>query len=275
MKKILLLCIPALILGLASCKKENNEDDKKKDETKEVVQPNQKGVVFYFGGTWCPPCGSIGKPSMQDTKNMFGDDAIYISCQMSSQSTPDPMNNEFANSMYGVFSSAISGVPTMFVGCKDSLTTITSSSPYTLTATALQTRAQSAKNKKAAVYAKPKVKINGDQITVDIDATFFDAHNDEYRFAVYITESRLTHTQAADARTIDKNIHDDVLRLSLTPQIVGDVVATSVTAGEKISKSYTGTLNNSWNKANCKAVVVFWKKQGNGVLCVGGESTKL
>jgi hypothetical protein len=212
---------------------------------------------------------------MQETKNMYSDDAVYISCQVSSQNSPDPMNNTYANSMYGVFASAISGVPTMFVGCKDSLTTVVSRSPYTLTASALQARVGSAKNKKAVVYAKPKVKLDGNQVTVDIDATFYEDYNDEYRIAVYITESRLNHTQSSDGRTVDKNIHDDVLRLSLTPEITGEKVASSVAKGEKILKSYTGTLNGSWNKANCKAVVVFWKRQGNGVTCVGGESTKL
>jgi len=52
MKKILLLLIPALIIGLAGCKKDKNKN--KKEKAPESY--SQKVVLEYFSGAWCGYC---------------------------------------------------------------------------------------------------------------------------------------------------------------------------------------------------------------------------
>lgn len=272
MKKVLLLMIPALLIGFAGCKKDKKDDDSK-NTTPTETKPVQNVMSFYFGGTWCPPCGAYGKPTVQAIKKI-NNRVHVISCQVNGAGgATDPFNNNYTNQIAGVF--RVSAVPTLFMADGEGgINSFQGGQGMQNSATTKVNEVLSKTN--PAVYAKPKVKLDGNNITVTIDAKFYEDYNNEYRFAVYITESRLQATQSSDGRTEDKNMHDDVLRLSLTSDVVGEVVASSVKKDEKISKTYTGTLDASWKKENLKAVVVFWRKTDNNqVTFVNGESTPI
>lgn len=272
MKKVLLLMIPALLIGFAGCKKDKKGDSSNGSGTPTETKPVQNVMMFYFGGTWCGPCGAYGKPTVQAAKKL-NDRVHVISCQVNGAGgAVDPFNNQSANGLADVF--GVSGVPTLYIA--DGIGGITAIGGGTSMQSAATTKINEILAKtNPAVYAKPKVKVSGTNVTVDIDAKFYEDFANEYRFAVYITESRLSATQYQDGRTEDKNMHDDVLRLTLTTDPVGEVIASSVKNGDKISKSYTGTIDPSWKKENLKAVVVFWRKTGDKqVTFVNGEYTK-
>ncbi|MCK9481047.1 MAG: Omp28-related outer membrane protein [Bacteroidia bacterium] len=273
MKKVLLLMIPALLIGFAGCKKDKKDDGGDNSGKTTTTKPVQNVMMFYFGGTWCGPCGAYGKPTIQAAKKI-NERVHVVSCQVNGAGgATDPFNNAHSTQLAGVFS--VKGVPTLFIA--DGNGQIASFSGGASMQSSTTTKVNEILSKTDPdVYAKPVVKLDGDNITVTINAQFYKDFSDEYRFAVYITESRLQANQYQDGRTEDKNMHDDVLRLSLTTEVVGDVVASSVTKGTKISKTYTGTLDANWKKENLKAVVVFWRKTGdNQVTFVNGEYTKI
>jgi thiol-disulfide isomerase/thioredoxin len=271
MKKLLLLLfIPALMLTFAGCKKDKKGDEDKKDNVDVNNPPNAKSVVIYVGGTWCPPCGQRGKPALDATKNEFGSDVNIVSIGVNSGSTVDPMNNPSGQALRNAFGQSITGVPAMFVGGPTAFAGVSN-------ATTMTGKVREENANKALVHGKPVVKIDGNKVSVDVDITFFEDYSDEYRCAVYLTEDNLNHRQSGDTRTGDrKDMHDGVIRLTLPApsSATGETIAPSVKKGQKAKFSSSADLQESWKKENMKAVVVFWRKAGNGFAVVGGESTK-
>jgi hypothetical protein len=273
MKKLLLLLVlPVMIFTFNSCSKDKDDDTGNNGDGKgnETVQPNALPVVIYIGGTWCPPCGANGKPAMQATKKEIGDKAVYISAQVNGQSAADPMNNQAANELLNAFRP--SGVPAIYTACPDSLAGTQANGA------AVIQRLKSGSSKKALVHSNVKANISGNSINVEVDARFFEDFENDYGFAVYVTESRLMHTQASDARLEDKNMHDDVIRVSLSGTIPGDVVNGPVKKGDTVKRTYTGNWDASWKKENAKVVVVYWRKPNpavNSWTLVGGNFVSL
>jgi thiol-disulfide isomerase/thioredoxin len=275
MKKLLLIASAGALLSLAACKKENNNGGGDNKPSPAVVPQTQQATVFYFGGTWCPPCGAYGKPTKDYLKSNYAPDKFnLVSCQVNSGTTQDPMNNASANALAATF--GVTGVPTMYFGSTEM--------PFEAVGggTSMQTSASTIMDKILArtpiANGKFTTTVSGNDVTVKVETQFFkavDPTGGTYKIAAYLTEDGLNHTQSNDAGAY-KNIHDNVLRATLGASASGDVLTNQMDQWGVKNFTLFGTLNGTWKKETMKVVVVLWKQApDNKLTCVNSWSAPL
>jgi hypothetical protein len=252
MKNALLFASAAVLVTFASCKK-----DPKPEPNPAVVSQTQQATVFYFGGTWCPPCGAYGKPGKEYITKAYGDKAQIISCQVNG-GTADPMNCASANALAGTFK--VSSVPTMFIGGGGTIFSSIVGNGITNSSCATNVDQKLALTPEANM--KFTTELTGNDITVKAQTQFFKAitpTSGKYFIAAYLTEDGITATQASDMST-NKNVHDHVLRLTLGTSATGEMLADNAAQWEVKNFTFFGALNNNWNKAKMHVNLVLWKQ---------------
>lgn len=247
-------------LLLASCTKENLASVV--EDTPIVLPepdplPTQQATMFYFGGTWCGPCGSLGKPAKEALKKQLGDTKVSIvSCQMS-----DPMNVPDADSLAKLFEA--DRVPYLYAGGADEpservLVLSTMSEDAVAKANTYLTKIPTV-NIRASFF----LNTNG-LLQVDARMKFFKDVAPNYYVAAYLTEDSIVATQTSDA-SIEKNIHYSILRTKMGTNITGDLISESDIKTDMIfTKSYQVILDANYKKSKLKAVVVVWMKNADG-----------
>lgn len=253
MKKFLLIVSAAALTFAVACKKEKKTGGGTTAPAYEV-EPYQNAAIFYFGGTWCGPCGYYGKPA-KETLHNNNPKLTILSAQLNSGTTKDPMNNATSNSFASFF--GISSIPAMFVGGASQ--PMPSWIGSGIVAGTVQTKIDEFRAKPAVVNAKMTFSTIIDAVTANIKFQFYSATSDEYYYNVVATESGLTATQASDNST-KKNIHDNVIRAMSGGTVYGDLLTSGATEKQVISKSATITLDPSWKKANVEYHVIIWAK---------------
>jgi hypothetical protein len=263
----------AILIGISltvvSCKKdepasgENNNNNGGNGGL--VIPQEQKATVIYFGGTWCPPCGSAGKPAKEQIKAAHPGKANIMSCQIGN----DPMTNADANAMNGVFKPA--GVPAMYIGASDDqIMAMVGINP----SVALNNvNTQLAKTAKANLILTATDNNDG-LITVKANSKFFVDGTDEYTIGGYLLEGKLNYTQASDA-SIEKNIHYDVLRAKFGDNILGEVFATAPKKDQTFESTMNFFIQPTFKKENCSIMVIIWKKSGNQYTINNSTTIKL
>jgi hypothetical protein len=256
MKKIIL---GFALLGavLAGCKKEESKTDNGNNTGGTVIIPEtQRATVIYFGGTWCPPCGSNGRPAKDAVKEQTGDKSVLISCQVNSQSAQDPMSNAHSNSMISLFNPR--GVPTIYVGGTGEPISVVQSN------SAMGSNAVNAVNTVAA--RKPITNIVATKseadglINIKVNGKFFADNANEFYIAGYLLESRLNHTQVNDAAK-EKNIHDNVLRSRFgSGPITGELIKASPKKDDTYTKEMSFFVEPTFKKENLSIAIVIWQK---------------
>lgn len=271
MKKLLLIASAGALLTLAACKKDDNNGGGDKPSPA-VVPQTQQATVFYFGGTWCGPCGAYGKPAKEYIKATYPGKANIISCQYNG-STPDPMSNASANAMASLFFSGTINLPTMMIGGAELPFNGYVGSGITNSVVASKIDAVNAISPIA--NSKFTTSLSGNDISVKIETQFFKAvtpTDGTYKIAAYITEDGLNHTQNQDA-SVNKNIHDNILRLTLGTSASGEILTNQIDQWGVKSFNAFGTLNAAWKKEKLKVVVVIWKQAvDNKLTCVNSWS---
>ena len=247
-----------LIIGslfLASCSKE--------ESSSKVVQPDpqpsatQQATVFYFGGTWCGPCGKLGKPAKEALKKELGDTKVSIvSCQQA-----DPMNIPAGNDLAKLFNA--DRVPYMYVGGSDEpsdrVLVLSSMSEDAVSKASTYLNRIPTANLLASLYLNS----NG-VLQVDSKIKFFKDVTNKYYVAAYLTEDGIFETQTSDA-SVEKNIHNSVLRTIMGTSITGDIISEdSIKKDMVFKKSFEAILDPKYKKDKLKAVVVVWMKNADG-----------
>ena len=273
MKKLLLIASAAALLTVSACKKDDNNGGGDNKPSPAVVPQTQQATVFYFGGTWCPPCGAYGKPTKEYIKANYSGKANVISCQVNG-GTADPMNNASSNALASTFS--VTGVPTMYLGGAEQ--------PFAAVGggTAMQstvaTRIDEIVARTPTANTKFTTTVNGNDITVKAETQFFKAvvaTDGTYKIAAYITEDGLNYTQSSDA-SANKNIHDNVLRTTLGASSSGDILTNTMDQWGVKTFNFFGTLNAAWKKEKMKVTVVIWKQgSDNKLTCVNSWTAPL
>jgi hypothetical protein len=272
MKKLLFFASAAAMLALGACKKEKKPNGGGED-SKAVVSKTQQVPVFYFGGTWCPPCGAYGKPAKEYLKSAYTNKAHIISCQVNGGS-PDPMNNASANGLASIF--GVTSVPSMFFGGGETMFAALVGSGMSNSACA------SKMDEKLAIAPIANMKftteLSGNDLTIRAQTQFFKDiadGNGTYFIAAYLTEDGLNYSQATD-QSANKNIHDNVLRLTVGATAYGDILASSANMWDVKNFTFFGTLNAAWKKEKMGVTVVLWKRgTDNKLTCVNSWSGKL
>ncbi|MFN4083741.1 MAG: hypothetical protein ACK4K9_08930 [Bacteroidia bacterium] len=271
MKKIL---VGFALLGavLAGCKKEDTKkDDNNNNNPGTVTIPEtQRATVFYFGGTWCPPCGANGKPAKEAIKEQAASKAVVISCQVNSSSVQDPMNNADANALASMF--RVSQVPSMFIGSAGQpFGSVPSNSSMSANAV---TAVNSAAARTPVTNCIVKLSESDGLINVKVDGKFFADAVGEFHIAGYLLESKLNFTQASD-NSKEKNIHHDILREKFGTSITGTLIKLDPKKDDTYKADMSFFPGTKYKKENCSIAVVIWQKTSTGWTVSNSIVTKL
>jgi len=273
MKKTLksMLAVMAMFAVVATgCKKEEATTNNNNNNTGITISQTQKATAFYFGGTWCPPCGANGKPAKEAMKNQVGTKVDIISCQLNG-GTADPMNNVDANALAILFN--VTGVPAMHIGGNGSpFQTIPSNSSMSANSV---NAVNATATKTAVTNCVLTLSENSGIITAKVNGKFFEAGTGEFYLAGYLTEGKLTHTQSSDA-SVEKNVHYDVLREKFGSSVTGELIKADPAKDFTYEKELTFFIDAAkYKKENCKIVAVIWQKTATGWVVSNSTSVKL
>lgn len=251
----------AILIGLAltisACKKsESTSTDNSNNNGGVVVSEVQKSTLFYFGGTWCPPCGAYGKPAKEKIHTTIPEKAVIISCQIGN----DPMICADASALQAMFNAT--SVPAMFFGAADQpfASMVGGSSQTTAQAVAKVTEQYALK---PVVNAELTLKEADGLINVTANGKFFQDGAGEYYIAGYLLEDKLNYAQVSDG-SIEKNIHYNVIRTKFGTSLTGELIKADPKKGDTFTKTLNFFANSTYVKENLGVAVVIWKKTTTG-----------
>lgn len=256
MKKFLLVVSAAALTFAVACKKDKKDQGGGGNTTPTyAVEPYQNATVFYFGGTWCGPCGAYGKPA-KETLHKNNPKLTILSAQLNgSGGSVDPFNSPTSNSFASFF--GVTSLPTMFLGGASQL--MPSWVGNYIVAATVQAKIDEFRAFSPTVNAKMSFSKINDAVTAAITFQFYKATTNEFYFNVIATESELVKTQASDAST-KKGIHDNVLRIQSGGTALGELLTSGATEKQVLTKNITLTLDPSWKKENIQYHVIIWEK---------------
>lgn len=129
------------------------------------------------------------------------------------------------------------------------------------------TTAQDANNAaNTALSTIPKVaavleaKIEGNQLTITSEVEFFEDVQGDYVLGAYLVEDKVKAWQRGHPDGINTE-HHLAMRGSLSADAWGESLKTDgANAGDKVLKTFTATIPDSWNKENFSYGVIIWRK---------------
>ncbi len=234
----------------------------------EVMQTATPLLIKMTGET-CPPCGSWGWGAFEDLYNAFVGKGLYWANYGDGFS-----NNHFRGQEINATNDAIDKIENMF---------FTSGGKPTFTANGKdfnQQETDAINEGNAFIATTPDASavlthsIDGDELTVNAQAKFFNDVTGKYYMAAYLIEDKPVAYQAGHADGAN-TAHHHVLRGSLSDNAWGDeIVETSTTAGTMFEKTYTVTIPTTYDKAHLDYGIVIWKRTSNTYEFVNAYSTQ-
>jgi hypothetical protein len=265
--KSTLAILIGLSLTITACKKEENKTDGGNNNNGGAITipQEQKSTVFYFGGTWCGPCGAYGKPAKEQIKaSAVGPKTTIISSQVGN----DPMNNPDANLLQGIFNP--SGVPAMYLGANEAPFNAMIGGSTATGSTAINTiTTQIAKT--AIVNCVLTMKEADGLLNVVANGKFFADATGEYHIAGYLLEDKLNYAQTTDY-SVEKNIHHNVIRTKFGTVVTGKLIKADPKKDDIFKEEFNFFIPATSVKANMSVAIVIWKKTTTG--WVVSNSTK-
>jgi len=253
MKKLAFVFM-ALLIVASSCKK---KDDDTVDPNALNPTASQKGFCIEYTSTTCSICGSKGGPLI----HKYAKDApnsVVVALHVNGNH--DPMAN---NSLSYGFSDRPSGggIPSFWVG-DTKTSTSDDNAMLDLVATG-----------DAVAGVDVKYSIDGTTMTVETLTKFFSAAAGNYYLSVYVLEDGIDGSSTAPTGYVqpgasysypnDDYKHDFVMRAATLGNVYGELIYTNPAKDTEVSKSYTITLDASWEKT-LYAVAVLWKFDPSG-----------
>ena len=268
--KYLVLSVLALGMTISSCKKEEEEVIEPETGTT-APEPTfsahaqvQVPIVLKETGELCPPCGGWGWTNWETLINDYKSTAFkwanysnyFVSNSFFVNSELDPANsvqNAFqANFPYG------GSKPLIYVNG-----TQASTNTGAAQVTDSKVKIDQSINTPAAnvkVSAAYKIKWEGDKITVDAQAKFYQNTGGTYYMGVYLVEDKVMATQSGQSGTVP---HHLAMRGSVEGGVWGkEIESGTVAADDLFDETYTTTIPSGYNKENISVGVIIWRKNG-------------
>lgn len=264
MKKIHILFIAILIIGITSCTELGPKITLQ--ETDRVV------LVEEFTGVRCVNCPD-GSAKIADLIDTYGDKIVAVSIHGGIFADPFPESTiDFRTddgtsllSYLNAPNSAPVGYPAAvinrkwFQGEQDRMVFLNSWAGY------ISTELQEA----------PEVRIDLSKnynpttrtITADVSLFFFEEIPNNVNITALITEDNITNVQDSNDGKIQDYKHKHVLRDVITNDYRGDLVGTNIAANSTSNFQYTYTLPDGWKEDDCH-LVVFVSRNDGGTLNV-------
>lgn len=220
--------------------------------------PNKNtALVNKNTATWCGPCGAWGWDLYKEILTDNKANAICISTYASSSSdmyntTSADFSNSFAPS---------AGYPNFCaIGLNRTAYSSTGGIFPTTTRTNVKATVDSFVASQVVASTGYTYSISGNSITVNTKTKFWQAASGEYYVNAYVAEDSVMNTQASQTGQVP---HPFVLRAPAATGTWGDQIANgSITANATYDKTFTKTLDASWDKNKLVVFVILWKKEG-------------
>jgi hypothetical protein len=268
--KYVVLSFLAMGIALTSCKKDDPVEEPA-DVTSPAPEPTfsahsqvQVPIVLKETGELCPPCGGWGWTNWETLINDYKSTAFkwanysnyFVSNSFFVNSELDPANsvqNAFqANFPYG------GSKPLIYVNGSQA-----SSNTGAAQVTDSKVKIDQSINTDAAnvkVSAAYKIKWEGNKITVDAQAKFYQNTGGAYYMGVYLVEDKVMATQSGQSGTV---AHHLAMRGSVEGGVWGkEIVSGMVSQDDVFDETYTTTIPSTYNKENITVGVIIWRKNG-------------
>ncbi len=253
MKKLSFILL-ALIFTFASCTKDDDDtiddnNDNNNDGNTSTLAPTatQNGFAINYTATWCTYCGKWGAELIHDYSDGAPNGAI-----IAGHAGGDPMTN----SLYASFTNDRTtggGIPSFWVG--DSKTTASGAMSSLIA------------GGDAAAGVDYTYEVSGNTMTIKTKTKFFSALSGDIFLSVLVLEDGINgnstagqYVQGGVATSYpnDDYKHDYVLReSSVDGEAYGEKISSSPASGASVEKTYTITLDPSWN--NPYPVAIVWQ----------------
>jgi thiol-disulfide isomerase/thioredoxin len=251
---------------LVGCKKETLTDEPAAGEAFTVAKQSNPGY-FYFGATWCPPCGAYGKPALElFSKSIKNKDVAFIAYHMGDFNVP--MCGALG-SVLGAFSypkSAICG--------NNQRGNISFYTDPAYTQQQHQSYLQTIMAGAPLCNTQIKANVAEGKVKIEYMTKFWDTANDSLFINFVVTENGLMGIQQND-QSLQKNIHDFVFRAQSSPQPCGDFLAAKASKEQVFRKSATIVYDVAWKKANLTLIALVWQKKQGVYSLVNTDKIKL
>ncbi len=252
MRKLSLFLI-ATILIITSCKKDDKEVEPiifnpLNNDLSRDLEPNdtQNGFAINYTATWCGICGDKGAPILENYVNNAPKGAV-----ITAHIEGDPMINTLVTSFKT--DRTYSGTPTFWVG--DSKTS-SISAISTLLATG---------NANAGVDYS--YEISGNTMTIKTKTKFYNTFTGDAYLSILVLEDGINGNSSAgqyeqsgtsSSYPDDNYFHNYVLRnSSVSGNAYGEKIASTPSSDIEIEKTYTITIDSSWE--NIYPVAIVWE----------------
>jgi hypothetical protein len=224
----------------------------------QTVSQTHMAFLTQKTATWCGPCGDWAWPVQEEIVAQNMAKAVVVELHYSSS---DYIYNTTAGAIQSNFPT-VSSVPAWFANGVNKTSYSASGGIYTgATKTGMKTVADSTYNVPADVQCAYNFSLSGSTLTVNTNTKFFNTVNGEYYLAVYVIENNVMANQTGHIPLMAS--HQNVLRTSMSTSAFGEQVGIgSIAANTVVPKTFTTTLNASWNTWNVWIAAVIWKKNG-------------
>lgn len=224
-----------------------------------IIPTAHKDLVIKYTADWCIYCGGVGWNTMDtlwDQAKSGSLNAVVVAVHSSSKPT--------LNAIGGVAGIEGNMVPSLSVMPSFSAGTKNLNNPEVAVIKA-QVVANTAIVPIANTGFFVKWATGNKSVSINTTTKFFSDDTGIYSVGVYAYEDGVMAVQAA--RGSLPVAHKAVVRTSTGVTAFGSQLLgiSSVTAGQKVTGTYTMSIPTSWNKANLKFFAAVWKYKGYGL----------
>lgn len=234
----------------------DNSDDKVDAAPSDAQVP----IIMKITGETCYYCGEWGWPAWVDLSNNFKGQAFAWSNYGSGFSSGKFKNEEVNPTM--------EKIQNMFYKNGGKPSFMANGNDYGQSDASASNKANSSLSETADVGATFVASIDGDLLTIDAEAHFFNDLTGDYYMAAYVIEDKAKGPQSGPNGGSNVE-HHLVMRGSLDEDAWGQALDTG--SGVQ-SKSYSVELPAKYKRENLYYGIVVWKKNGNKYIYVNAAT---
>lgn len=258
MKSVFYLITVVIILMVANLSCKESDQDPVPDMPIALMEP----VIFNFTGTWDSQCGQKSRSVMDSIRFLYPSTPV-INVHINGQGgvPADPLSNSQSESLAAFFNvEADQGstyhIPYTWFMCPGVVGGFNYSSNVYQDLSVSIDWTKEHLDPALALDIIPE--LSGNQLTVKIRTEAVQNIPMQVYLSVYITEDEVQAEQVDDLG-LSPNTHRDVFRVCLN-EFNGDKIADVIHYGDKNEFSYSGVMEQGWNKDQLKVTVIAWYK---------------
>jgi hypothetical protein len=258
MKKIILVFL--YISSLFACQENMPEIACLSCENEQVVlQPQDRRVLIEeFTGVRCINCPA-GSIEIENLLSIHGEKLIAVSIHAEFFANPYSENQFDFRTDEGEFIISLLGLPEAYPSAVIDRKQFTGESDLQLVGKELwagRIAQQLEETAKVSLIVDNNYDVGPRNLSVDISGGALEVINEEVRLTVMITENNIKDAQLTPDSSPGLDLdysHKHVLRKVLTAYD-GDNLADTMAAGDTFEKSFSFSLPEGWNAANCEVI---------------------